>query len=98
MSFLDDASGALDTASNILGDKTGPAGAASDVAVKYYKGDFIGNMPDGIGGAHAPFDLRVQDTGAPIELIHFGWVHRDYSTYFGHQNTITDTGDAKLPR
>jgi len=98
MSFLDDAVGALDTASSILGDKTGGAGAASDTPLKYYKGDSIGAMPDGVGGATAPFDLRVQDTGAMIELIHFGWVHPDYSTYFGHEKSITDTADAGLPK
>jgi hypothetical protein len=98
MSFLDSAAGALDTASNILGDKQSPSAAEADSTVTYYKGDFIGNLPDGTGGAQAPFDLRVQDTGAPIELIHFGWVHRDYSTYFGHENSITDTTDAKLPQ
>jgi len=89
--------GTLDKASNVLGDNAPGGGAAGDSAVKYYHGDWIGKPPDGVGASTAPYDLRVQDTGKIIELIHYGFVHGDYCTNFPHGN-LPDDGDAKLPQ
>jgi hypothetical protein len=104
MSMFDDVAGdiakttgTLDKASNILGDNAPGGGAAGDSAVKYYQGEWIGSPPDGVGGSTAPFDLRVQDTGRMIELIHCGWVHCDYCKNFPH-GSLPDDGDAKLPQ
>jgi hypothetical protein len=96
MSFIGDA---LSSVSSAL---SGPAAAASSAAPdstpQYFKGDAIGQAPAGVGGSYAPNDPGAADTGELIEFIHFGFVHPDYSTNFGHENSIQDDGDAKLPQ
>lgn len=95
-SGLSQAAGALDKASGILGDKQAAGAALPDTPPKYYQGDWIGQPPGGAGGSTAPFDLRVQDRGEIMELIHFGWVHGDYTTNFNHDN-FDDTAKTGLP-
>jgi len=96
VSFVGDALGAVSSA--LSGPASAPSAAAPDATPRYFKGDAIGQAPDGVGGSYAPNDTGAADTGEVIEFIHFGFVHPDYSTNFGHQNSIPDDGDAKLPQ
>ena len=96
MSFVSDA---LSTVSSALsGPAAAPAAAVPDSTPLYFKGDTIGQAPDGVGGAYPPNDKGAHDTGKVIELIHFGFVHPDYSTNFVHEKSIQDDGDAQLPQ
>jgi len=96
MSFVSDA---LSSASSALGGPAAaPAPAAPDATPLYYKGDTIGQAPDGVGGAYPPNDKGAHDTGKVIEFIHFGFVHPDYSTNFVHEKSLRDDNDAQLPQ
>jgi hypothetical protein len=96
MSFVGDALNAVSSA--MSGPAAAPAAAAPDATPLYYKGDPIGQAPDGVGGAYPPNDKGAHDTGKVIELIHFGFVHPDYSTNFVHQKSVPDDKDARLPQ
>jgi len=96
VSFLSDALSSVSSA--LAGPAAAPAAAAPDATPLYYKGDAIGQAPDGTGGSYAPNDTGTADTGELIEFIHFGFVHPDYSTNFVHQTSIQDDTDAKLPQ
>ena len=98
MSMFDSASSALSSVSSALSGPASSSSASSDATPLYFKGDPIGQAPDGTAGSYAPNDQGAADTGELIELIHFGFVHPDYSTYFGHKNSIQDDNDAKLPQ
>ena len=95
MSFLSDA---LSSVSSAMSGPQASSSAASDATPLYFKGDAIGQAPDGTGGSYAPNDTGTADTGELIEFIHFGFVHPDYSTNFVHQTSIQDDTDAKLPQ
>jgi hypothetical protein len=96
MSFVSDALSSVSSA--LSGPAAAPAAAAPDATPLYYKGDVIGQPPQGVGGASPPNDKGVHDDGKVIELIHFGFVHHDYSTNFVHQKSIRDDSDAQLPQ
>jgi hypothetical protein len=96
MSFLDSALTSVSSA--LSGGGSGSSSPAADATPQYFKGDPIGQAPDGAGGSYAPNDPGAADTGELIEFIHFGFVHPDYSTNFGHTNSIQDDNDAKLPQ
>ncbi|HKE29543.1 MAG TPA: hypothetical protein VKB88_44640 [Bryobacteraceae bacterium] len=98
MSFLDSASSALSSVSSALSGPQSSSPSASDATPLYYKGAAIGHPPPGTGGSYAPNDPGAADTGDNIELIHFGFVHHDYSTNFGHTSSIQDDAtDPTLP-
>jgi hypothetical protein len=97
VSFLDSASSALSSVSSALSGPASSSSSQSDATPLYFKGDPIGQAPDGTGGSYAPNDTGTADTGELIEFIHFGFVHPDYSTNFVHQTSIKDDADAKLP-
>ncbi len=88
---------ALDTASSILGGPAqGGAGAAAPVTPVFRNGENLGERPEDMGGAQPPNDQTVHDIGAPIEFIHFGYVHPDSSLHFVHPNIADDTKTPKL--
>jgi len=96
MSFLSDSLSSVSSA--LSGPAAAPSSSAPASTPQYFKGDPIGQAPDGVGGAYPPNDTGSHDTGELIEFIHFGFVHPDYSTNFAHQNSIQDDNDAKLPQ
>jgi len=87
---LGDAGDVLSDASNIIGGYV-PEGLAPGVNVMFTRGEKLGNSDPDIGGAHPPEDLGTHDTGAPIEFIHFGYVHPDDSKPFEHTDRIDDS-------
>ncbi len=88
---------ALDTASSVLGGPAkGGAGAAPAVTPVFQNGESLGERPEDMGGAQPPNDQTVHDIGAPIEFIHFGYVHPDSSLHFVHPNIADDTQNPKL--
>jgi hypothetical protein len=96
MSFVSDALSSVSSA--LGGPAAAPAAAVPDSTPQYFKGDAIGQPPDGVGGSYAPNDTGAADTGELIEFIHFGFVHPDYSTNFGHKNSVKDDSDSNLPQ
>lgn len=92
MGLLDSAGGALDAASSILGGPTkGGSAAPPPVTPNFKNGENLGEPPADIGGAQPPNDQTVHDIGAPIEFIHFSYVHPDSSLHYPHPSISDDT-------
>lgn len=87
---LGDAGDVLSDASDIVGGYV-PEGLAPGVNVIFTRGEQLDNSDPDLGGAHPPEDLATHDTGAPIEFIHFGYVHPDHSKSFEHTDCIDDS-------
>jgi hypothetical protein len=86
---LDDLSKDMGDVSDIVGGYIG-GGSSSTVAPTFIRGEQLGTQDGNIGGAHPPDDLATHNLGAPIEFIHFGYVHPDDSKPFEHSTEIDD--------
>ena len=92
--------GLLDAIDSALGGGEKPPRTKA-ASVAYFQGNPLGGNADG-GGAVRPNNDNAVDKGLPIDFIHFGRVHADYSPNFHHpcmpDNTRADfdgAGDGK---
>jgi hypothetical protein len=81
----------LDALSNALGGAVPGAGAGPATPAAYCKGCKVDAETTSAPGSFAPVDLGVLDGPAPIEFVHFGHTHLDYSDKFGHEQPRSDT-------
>src|SRR5262245_44760169 len=80
----------LDALSNALGGAAPGAAAGPTVPAQYCKGCKVDNEGSSSPGSFAPVDLGVLDGPAPIEFLHFGHTHIDYSDKFPQEQPKSD--------
>ncbi len=85
----------LGAVSNVIGGYV-PGASQGGAQAVFVRGEKLGTTDGDIGGAHPPDDLATHDTGAPIEFIHFGFVHPDDSKPFEHTTSLDDYQSVEL--
>lgn len=102
-STIDSASGVLGDAGKVLGGTAPSSGSAPDAKPKYYRGEDLGQPPDGVAGSASPkpagdsTDSMAVDKGLPIQFIHFGFAHLDHTSDFDHKTAVQDDQPGQLP-